>query len=149
MNVLYCLPCSATKARTLEAGPLPARDAYTGQAFRMLRQTMEREKLKWCILSGGYGFLWPTSVIEWYDEKMRPLRKDEPWDDCFEEMNQRQYGQLMNADVVSVLGSRLYADVAEELLVNRSIFRGEVRKPLAGLPIGKMLQAIHRREWLI
>lgn len=70
MKTIYILPCSATKARTLAAGPMPARDAYTGQAFRIARHHLERFKAKWCILSGGLGFLWPSTWIENYDAKM-------------------------------------------------------------------------------
>lgn len=147
MSALYILPCSATKARTLEAGPLPARDAYTGQGFRKLREQLEREGLKWCILSAWYGFLWPDTPIEAYDVKMTPLKPGEPWDECFGMLTDRQYGRLNAATSVTVLGSKLYADAAEVLL-RHTRFRGEVHRPLAGLPIGKMLQKIHRREWL-
>lgn len=94
MSALYILPCSATKARTLEAGPLPARDAYTGQGFRKLREQLEREGLKWCILSAWYGFLWPDTPIEAYDVKMTPLKPGEPWDECFAMLTDRQYGRL-------------------------------------------------------
>jgi len=136
MNTLYILPCSATKARTLEAGPMPARDAYTGQAFRLLRHKLERSKAKWCILSGFYGFLWPDTFIENYDVKMQPVNADTVWDDCFGHITNRQYAKLMTADRVVVLGSKLYADAAGILLGR------EVESPLAGLPIGKMLQKI-------
>ncbi len=142
-HALYVVPCSATKSRILTAGsPLPARDAYTGQAFRMLRQQMEKRRLKWCILSALYGFLWPDTVIENYEEKMTPVTPDTVWFDCFGSINDRQYGRLMTARRVTVLGSRLYSDAASALL------QRPVSAPFAGLPIGRMLAAITAGEWL-
>jgi hypothetical protein len=143
MSALYILPCSATKARTLAAGPMPARDAYTGQAFRVARHHLERSKAKWCILSGYYGFLWPSTWIENYEAKMQPVTSETVWDECFGMLSDRQYGRLMSADSITVLGSRLYAEAAAALL------RRPVDAPLAGLPIGKMLSQLSRASWLL
>lgn len=141
-STLYVVPCSATKARTLAAGPMPARDAYTGQAFRLARHHLERARLKWCILSGYYGFIWPSTMIEHYDVKMEPVDDDTVWDECFGFITNRQYARLMNAERVVVLGSKLYADAASVLL------RRHVEAPLVGLPIGKMLSELSRASWL-
>ncbi|RYD47653.1 MAG: hypothetical protein EOP85_05070 [Verrucomicrobiaceae bacterium] len=138
---LFIVPCSATKAPCLSSGPMPARDAYTGQCFRMLRQGLERHRLKWCILSAHYGFIWPTTLIEWYDVKMTPLRPDECWDDCFGHITNRQYARLLTTREITVLGSRLYADAAA-ILLDRPVCA-----PFAGLPIGRMLSCIHRGQW--
>ena len=137
MKTLYVLPCSATKARTLAAAPMPARDAYTGQAFRMARHHLERLSLKYCILSGWYGFLWPDTKIEHYDVKMEPVTEDTCWDECFGFINDRQYGRLMTAERIVVLGSKLYSEAAAILL------QRPVEAPLAGLSIGHMLAAIN------
>lgn len=138
---LFILPCSATKARTLAAGPMPARDAYTGNAFRMLRRQLEIDRAKWCILSGYYGFLWPDTPIEDYNVRMEPVTPETVWDECFGMLTDRQYGRLMTADSFTVLGSRLYSDAAAVLL------KRPVRAPLAGLSIGLMLSAIARGTW--
>lgn len=136
-TTLFVVPCSATKSRILRDGsPLPARDAYVGQSFRMARQRLEKSREKWCILSGHYGFLWPTTVIEYYDVKMEPVTEATVWDECFGFITNRQYAKLMTAERVVVLGSRLYANAASVLL------KREVEAPLAGLPIGKMLQKL-------
>jgi len=136
-TALFVVPCSATKSRILTAGtPLPARDAYTGQAFRIARHQLEKAGQKWCILSGYYGFLWPSTVIENYDQKLQPVDESTVWDECFGAINNRQYGRLMAAKRVVVLGSKLYATATEVLL------RRKVEAPLAGLPIGKMLQKL-------
>lgn len=139
---LYVVPCSATKSRILASQPMPARDAYAGQLFRLCRAALEREGLKWCILSAHYGFIWPTTVIEWYDVKMTPVTEATVWDDCFGHITNRQFARLMTAQRVMVLGSRLYADAAAALL------KRPVSAPVAGLPIGRMLAEIRRGHWL-
>ncbi len=141
-DILYVVPCSATKARTLEAGPMPARDAYCGQAFRLARHHLEKHRAKWCILSGYYGFVWPSTIIENYDVKMEPVTEHTVWDECFGAINNRQYARLMTAGKIVVLGSRLYADAAS-ILLDRPVVA-----PLVGLPIGKMLSELSRATFL-
>lgn len=142
-GTLFVVPCSSTKSRILQDGtPLPARDAYTGQAFRMARQRLERAGAKWCVLSGYYGFIWPSTVIENYDVKMEPVNDRTVWDECFGAITNRQYARLMTAKRVVVLGSKLYANAAAVLL------RRKVEAPLVGLPIGKMLQQLSTGNFL-
>lgn len=135
---LYIVPCSQTKAPELKEKAMAAREAYRGQAFMLARQWCEAMRAKWCILSGGYGFLWPDTIIEHYDCKILPVKRSTCWDDAFEAIKQKQYGRLLSADRYCLLGSRLYAANAEWLLGR------EVAAPLAGLPIGKMLQILSR-----
>ena len=143
LGTLFVVPCSATKSRILQDGtPLPARDAYTGQAFRMARHQLERAGAKWCILSGYYGFIWPTTVIENYDVKMEPVSESTAWHECFGAITNRQYASLMSAEQIVVLGSNLYANAASVLLHRK------VTAPLAGLPIGKMLQKLAIGDFL-
>jgi hypothetical protein len=143
VDTLYVVPCSATKSRILVDGtPLPARDAYTGQMFRTARGKLEKAGAKWCILSGYYGFLWPSTVIENYDQKMEPVDESTCWLECFGSINNRQYARLMTAGRVVVLGSRLYANAAAVLL------KRSVESPLAGLSIGRMLQNLAHGEFL-
>lgn len=142
-TTLYIVPCSATKSRILRDGtPLPARDAYTGQAFRIARRILEKAGAKWCILSGYYGFIWPSTVIENYDVKMAPVDEHTVWLECFGFITNRQYARLMTAERVVVLGSKLYADAAAALL------RRPVESPLLGMPIGKMLAALSQGLFL-
>jgi hypothetical protein len=139
---LFVVPCSATKSRILATEPMPAREAYTGQAFRLCRDSVSRHRLKWCILSGGYGFIWPSTVIESYYEKMERVTDETVWHDCFSHINNRQYGRLMTAKNIMVLGSRLYANAAKVLLGRNVV------APFAGLSIGRMLSAIRQERWL-
>jgi hypothetical protein len=134
---LFVVPCSQRKARALIEGSLPAREAYAGQAFLMLRRWVESERAPWCILSGWYGFLWPDTRIEHYDFKITTPGADDSWE-AFAALKQKQYGRLRAAKRVTVLGSRLYADNAAWLLDRK------IEAPFAGLTIGRMLQAISR-----
>jgi hypothetical protein len=135
MRPLYIVPCSQTKSRVLASQAMPAKEAYMGQAFQCCRRILERHRLQWCILSGYYGFLWPTTLIENYDVKMRPVTPSTCWDDCFGHINNRQYARLMAATDLTCLGSRLYVDAAAILLGR------PVAAPVAGLSIGHMLSA--------
>jgi len=107
----------------------------------MARQRLESAKAKWCILSGGYGFLWPDTKIEWHDEKMDP-DPHRPWDGEFDFLKQKQYGRLFSATRIIVLGSRLYARSAAVMLGK------PIEAPFAGLPIGKMLAEIKNGNWI-
>lgn len=139
---LFIVPCSQTKSRVLASQPMPAKEAYLGHAFQFCRRTLERHRLQWCILSGHYGFLWPTTVIENYDVKMQPVTESTCWENCFGEITNRQYAKLMTAQNITCLGSRLYADAARILL------RRPVAAPVAGLSIGRMLSELQRCHWL-
>jgi cytoplasmic iron level regulating protein YaaA (DUF328/UPF0246 family) len=141
METLFIVPCSATKSRILTSQPMPAKEAYTGNAFQICRKMLEKEHFKWCVLSALYGFIWPTTFIEWYDEKMKPVTPDTAWDDCFGHITNRQYARLLTSEKIVVLGSRLYANAASVLL------QKPVIAPVAGLPIGKMLGEIKRVMW--
>lgn len=140
-QTLYVVACSARKTDALRAGPTPARQAYAGAAFCMARALLEARRAQWCILSGGYGFLWPDTRIEYYDEKMDP-DPERPWDGEFDWLKQKQYGRLCAAARIVVLGSRLYARSAAVMLAR------PVAAPLAGLPIGRMLHRLRSGDWL-
>lgn len=138
---LFVVACSQRKTAALKAGPTAARDAYDGTAFKIARRMLENAGAKWCILSGYYGILWPDTIIENYNVKMDPDPHRE-WDGHFDSIKQKQYGRLMSARRVVVLGSRLYADSAAVMLGRL------VEAPLAGLPIGKSLQKLKSGAWL-
>lgn len=112
-----------------------------GQAFRFSRDAVERRGQPYFILSAHYGLLAPDSVIENYNVKMSPLSPDDQWDTCFDNVTDEQLHLLRTADRIIVLGSRLYSDAAAVLL-GRS-----VEAPLAGLPIGRMLNALRVGMW--
>ena len=132
---VYVVPCSQTKSARLQREPLPSRDAYAGQAFRMARAVLDRRGLPWFILSAKYGFLHPSTPIAYYDVKMATLPA------AFQLLDDRHVHQLAGAARVVCLGSRLYATAAETLLGRT------VEAPLAGMAIGWMLQALKLEHW--
>lgn len=138
---LFIVACSQRKTAALKTGPIAARDAYDGTAFKIARRMLENAGCKWCILSGYYGILWPDTVIENYNVKMDPDPNRE-WDGQFDSIKQKQYGRLMSAKRVVVLGSQLYARTAAVMLDRK------VEAPLAGLPIGKAIQKLKSGMWL-
>jgi hypothetical protein len=141
-GTLFVVPCSQQKSRYLKDGAMPAKIAYQGQAFQICRRILEREKLKWCVLSAHYGFIWPTTKIEMYDVKMEPVTEETCWDDCFGYITNRQYARLMTSERIVVLGSQLYASAASVLL------KRPVEAPVAGMTIGYMVQRLHSGAWL-
>ena len=66
---LVVVPCGRTKvwAKSPDAGPTLARDAYTGTQFRAARRYAETHGSRWVILSAKYGFIPPDTMIENYD----------------------------------------------------------------------------------
>jgi hypothetical protein len=132
---LYVVPCSARKASKLRNGALQAQDAYTGQLFKLSRIRLMQAGAKWCILSGWYGFIWQDTIIEHYDCRIDPNYPD--WLP-FEALKQKQYGRLMAAKRVIVLGGKAYADAAERFLCL------QVERPFSGLGIGQMMAALKR-----
>lgn len=136
---LFVVACSQRKHLDLRHRTMAARDAYIGTGFRIARRQLETTREHWCILSGHYGFLWPDSLIEHYDEKIDPDPK-RPWAAPFDSLKQKQYGRLMSAKEIIVLGSRLYVESAAELLG-----RG-VESPLVGLPIGRALHYLSKLD---
>jgi hypothetical protein len=142
VSAFYIISCSAKKSRLLESGhKLPAREAYVGQAFKFASEACERKGLPYFILSAGYGLICPDTVIENYNVKMTPLSPDDQWDNCFEHVTDEQLAQLRAADRVVMLGGKVYADAAEVLLGR------PIERPLAGLGIGRMLNALRVGMW--
>ncbi len=139
---LFVVACSQRKDERLKGQDLPAREAYAGTAFRICRDQLEAAGAAWCILSGEYGIIWPDTVISDYNQKLEPVTAETVWDDCFSELTETQFIDLLAAEHVTVLGSRLYADAAGHLL------QREVAAPVAGLPIGKMLAALKAGRWM-
>jgi hypothetical protein len=140
--LLVIVPCGRAKIwdRNPAAGPVPARDAYSGYPFRVNAAYAERFAGRWVILSAKYGFIEPTFAIPGqYDvsfnrrrsgpievgrlrEQLRDLRLDE-WDE------------------VIGLGGRAYRETIEAAFDGTG---ATIVFPFAGLPLGRMLQATRR-----
>lgn len=133
---MFVVACSGTKSPELIAnGRALACNAYAGQLFRMARQQCNEARAAWCILSGKYGFVSPLAGIDYYEQRMQPVRGLEDMPHAFERLHgDPTGGGIRCASRIIVLGSALYANAAAALL------RRHVEAPLAGLPIGRMLQ---------
>lgn len=140
-RVLVIVACSARKNDLLPLVPLPARLAYTGQAFRGAREYLESFGMRWVILSARYGILWPWSRIEFYNERL-PARVDRTrWAGAFGAMRRSQRVWLGGFDRYVCLGGRAYCDTAETILGRA------VERPLAGMGIGEQLHSLKWGKW--
>lgn len=141
MSTLYIVPCSGTKSPDLMRGPMPAAKAYAGQAFRLAVEWLRASRQKWVILSARYGILYPGDLVEWYDERLSKMPQNGEWIGSLDAMPQKQYGRLMSYDRYVCLGGRLYVAHAAAVLER------PVEGPLAGLSIGRQLQALKHQTW--
>jgi hypothetical protein len=64
-ETLVIVPCGQSKIwdRYPNAGPVAARNAYTGPLFRVNREYAEKFGDRWVVLSAKYGFISPDFVI--------------------------------------------------------------------------------------
>lgn len=141
MNAVFVVACSATKAEALKTRPMRADEAYTGQAFRLAKEALRRAHARWFILSAWYGLIRPSTCIEHYDVMMTPIQPGDSWDEGFRYVTHKDLSLLRNAPVIC-LGSNLYADALEWMLER------PVERPVAGLPIGRMLQTLKAGHWI-
>jgi hypothetical protein len=118
-----------------------ADEAYTGQAFRIAKDALRRAHARWFILSAWYGLIRPSTCIEHYDLKMTPIQPGDSWDEGFRHVTDKDLALLRGAPLIC-LGSELYAHALEWMLDR------PVERPVAGLPIGRMLQALKAGHWI-
>lgn len=137
-RVLYIVACSSTKNALLSTRHLPARIAYAGQAFLAARKYLEGAGAKWVILSAKYGILWPGDQVGMYDDRLTKSPWSGEWEGSLDGMPQKQYGRLMSFDRYVMLGGRVYAEHAEEILGR------PVERPLAGMGIGQQIATLRR-----
>lgn len=140
-RVLFIVACSSTKNRLLSTRQLPARIAYAGPAFLAARSYVEGVGAKWVVLSAKYGLLWPGDQVSMYNDRLTTSPWSGEWVGSLDGMPQKQYGRLMSFDRYVMLGGRLYAEHAEEILGR------PVERPLAGMGIG--LQIATMRRWAL
>jgi hypothetical protein len=136
------VPCGSAKVwdKHPAAGPVAARDAYTGGPFVVNREYAERFGSAWVILSAKYGFVRPTDEIPG------------PYNVTFKRAstgpvsvavlrNQVMQMHLDDFNEVIGLGGKEYRAALTDAFAGSS---ASLRFPFAGLPIGKMLQATRR-----
>ena len=138
---LIIVPCSSRKNILLNFRSLPARSAYTGQAFVFARDYIEAFEIDWIILSAKHGFIWPTTRIAYYDARMPSGQVPHDVRESIYRMTRSDFTRLMEFGRYVCLGGADYCNAAEQIL------RKPIERPLAGLGIGKMLFNLKWAEW--
>lgn len=139
MSQLYILPCSKTKIwdTNPRLEPLqPSGIVYQGQLHlkgKSFVKTYQTSDLAYLILSAKYGFIYPETMIENYNETFKTKKVDLE----FLGKQIRDYG-LYDTKVVIVLGGSAYYNVVE-----RVFRKSKVCIPLQYMPIGMMLSALN------
>jgi hypothetical protein len=127
--VIAVIGCGAAKL----GHPAPAADLYTGSYFRACSLAAATiAPGRWFILSAKHGLITPATVIEPYD-----LTLGQPGAvDVGRLRFQAGRIGLLFEPVTALCGAR-YADLLAAAFT-------DVRRPLAGLGIGRQLQALKR-----
>jgi len=139
MEPLTIIPCSKTKAETDR--PIQARRLYSpSQLFSLNYRFAQAMKSRPIILSARYGFIQPSDVIESYEETF-----SRPTENTVSEMTletQAVQMRFYRHPVVYLLGGIEYRGRARRALVRAGVKAGLIVEPFAGMPIGKMKQAL-------
>lgn len=140
MATLIIIPCAQSKIweKYPNTGPTEAKDAYVSGPFQAAREYAEKHSSYWLILSAKYGLIRPDFVIEEnYDVSFNNPASDpisaKYVQDQVKEMEPDRF------DAVIGLGGEKYRQVLTAAFAPR-----EIQFPFAGLPIGKMMQAIKK-----
>ena len=134
---LIIIPCSKTKIwdQIPDAGPTPAKDAYTSSYFRLNRQYAETFTDSWRILSAKYGLLHPDQTITAYNATFnhpgRRLVTVELLQEQILSQNLRDHLRIIG------LGGKAY-----RTMLKQAFAPTEIEFPFAGLTIGKAMQAV-------
>ena len=134
---LFVIACSKSKSPDLLDSPMPAREAYRGIVFRKAVAVLERENLTWCILSAKYGFIWPETIIEFYDQRIRPARVNTTTlEQATRLLEESQLQMLRASDEIVVIGGKDYAENVARLLCRK------VKVPFKGMAYVQMRDAL-------
>lgn len=141
-SLLVVVPCGKAKVwdREPQAGPTAAAQAYTGPPFLAHRAYAEAAGGDWVVLSAKWGFLWPTDPVPG------------PYDVTFNDRRTRPIDLLALRQQVAPRGLASYAEVVglggEEyraaVRVAFGLTGAHLSFPFAGLPLGKMIQAVRK-----
>jgi len=141
LKTLVIVSCGAKKIwdKKPDTGPTPAKDAYTGNLFKLSKRYAQQFADKWVVLSAKYGFVDPDFLIPGnYDVSFKLKGSGsvsiEELETQVEKMGLRQF------DRVVVLGGKEYAN----RVVSAFGWGVTVENPLGGLGIGKMQRKLRQ-----
>lgn len=138
-NTLVIVTCAQKKIWDANpaTGPTQAQYAYHSDLFSLHRAWAVKQGGRWLILSAKYGFIWPEFEIA------------VPYNVTF---NTRATGPITLGELkaqVAEMGLERFSPVIglggkEYRQMIQAAFSCEVQFPFAGLPIGKLMQALRR-----
>lgn len=108
---LLVMPCSARKSPA--PGLIPARERYTGPAWRTLHANAGELALEVIVLSAAHGFIYAETPIATYDRKLDDRRADELMFDISAPWAREK---ALAAPQVFLMGSYAYRAVMMEVL---------------------------------
>lgn len=121
-----------------------ARDLYISPLFRGLRRYAEANADRWYILSAEYGLVSPEERIEPYERTLKTMKMPErkAWadrvNDKLKEVLPCDAEVIRDTEIIFLAGDRYRRDLVP-FLEERGF---SISIPLAGLSIGKQLQAL-------
>jgi hypothetical protein len=139
-TTLVIVPCGRQKiwATRPGAGPVAARDAYTGPPFRLNRQYAERFGDCWVILSAKYGFIDPLFLVPGPYEVTFKSLATQPISPA---VLREQARALAHASTIIGLGGQDYRAALQDAFSETGV---TLVFPFAGLALGYSLQATKR-----
>ena len=126
MGKIYLLSCSKTK----QSEPAQAQDMYVSTLFRLMKEAVAGNQ--WYILSGKYGLLEPTTVIEPYDVSVNRMT----WAENLE-WSWRVFAaleEIHQGETIVFLAGKSYRRCLEPILIERGIM---TEVPMRTLGIGQ------------
>lgn len=139
-RALVIIACGAKKIwdDNPNAGPTPAKDAYTGAPFKANRRYAETFGDRWVILSAKYGFIDPDFIIPGnYDVT---FKKPETNPVSIEALKKQILEMGLNRyDKIVVLGGKEYVNAVTKAFEEYNV---KVKAPLKDLPLGKAMKKV-------
>ena len=146
-RLLCVIPCGITKIwkKYPNAGPTPARSAYTGCFHKMCqRYAIALYPDNWCILSAKHGFLFPGDIVE--SDYNVSFNKPSAETICIRQLQEQvdEHPFMKEAEIVVVVAGSAYAEIVKKVFPKTFL-----RTPLAGcsgngVMMGLMKKAIDK-----
>ena len=140
-RILLIQSCSSKKSECAAQ----VQDFFKGQLFGMLKKLAIEKELDWVVLSGKYGLLKPTDVVEPYDSKIENKKDIERIKvialPVFEKL-------IKNYDNIIVLMGENYRAVIESLYDDRFIVITHSKGIFGYLPLVSRFNKMSKEEFL-
>jgi hypothetical protein len=130
-KTLIIIPCGKKKiwSKSQLCGSIKAEDAYISNYFKLCKLYAQRFSDKWVILSGKYGIIEPTFILDDYDMKLKASEE-------FKIKVRKQLTPIISdgfTQIISLCGN-YYSRFLRNVLMP---FGLTVESPLQGMKIGE------------